>query len=388
MAPDVPDGPPPASGGPAAGRSGERRPWATVEDRAGEEAFTHRRSPGRRRPRRRLWVIAVVIAVLALAGGLAAGYARGYFSSGKVGGPVTVVIPKGASLSEIAGDLQRAGVVHHAEAFVLKADGDGYGSRLQPGTYRLRRNEPYASLVAALLKGTAPATLKVSIPEGSTLKQEAVIAAAKVPTITVAKYLKVTSVQPLPFQLQGYRPGTTLEGVLFPATYDVAPGTTATKLVNKQLAAFDSYFAGVDLAQAGKANLTAYDVVIIASMIDREVLVPAERPLVAAVIWNRLKKRMPLQIDATVLYALGVNKPVVTLQDLKVDSPYNTYKHTGLPPTPISNPGLAALKAAAAPAAVDYLYYVARNDGTGRHYFTSSYEQFLVDQAKAKANGQ
>jgi UPF0755 protein len=299
-----------------------------------------------------------------------------------------VVIPKGASLSEIAGDLQRAGVVHHAGAFVLKADGDGYGSRLQPGTYRLRRNEPYASLVAALLKGTAPATIKVAIPEGSTLKQEAAIAAAKVPTITVPKYLKVTKVRPLPFQLQGYQPGATLEGVLFPATYDVAPGTTATMLVNKQLSAFDSYFAGVDLTRAAKANLTAYDVVIIASMIDREVLVPAERPLVAAVIWNRLKKRMPLQIDATVLYALGVNKPVVTLKDLKVDSPYNTYLHRGLPPTPISNPGLAALKAAAAPAAVDYLYYVARNDGTGRHYFTSSYEQFLVDQAKAKANGQ
>jgi len=129
-------------------------------------------------------------------------------------------------------------------------------------------------------------------------------------------------------------------------------------------------------------------VVIIASMIDREAMVPAERPMVAAVIWNRLRIDMLLQIDATIQYALGKTKPVLTYDDLKIDSPYNTYKHPGLPPTPISNPGLAALQAAAAPANVDYLYYVARNDGTGRHYFSKDYAQFLVDQKKATANGQ
>ena len=96
--------------------------------------------------------------------------------------------------------------------------------------------------------------------------------------------------------------------------------------------------------------------------------------MVAAVIWNRLRNDMLLQIDATIQYALGKTKPVLTFDDLKIDSPYNTYKHPGLPPTPISNPGLAALQAAADPADVDYLYYVARNDGTGRHYFSSDYD--------------
>ena len=119
-------------------------------------------------------------------------------------------------------------------------------------------------------------------------------------------------------------------------------------------------------------------------MIDREALVPAERPIVAAVIWNRLRKDMLLQIDATIQYALGKTKPVLTYDDLKIDSPYNTYKHAGLPPTPISNPGLAALQAAANPSDDKYLYYVARNDGTGRHYFSTTYEQFLVDKAKAR----
>ena len=192
---------------------------------------------------------------------------------------------------------------------------------------------------------------------------------------------------PPPFKLQGYKQGTTLEGMLFPATYDVLPKkASAYGFVKTQLATFDAYFAKVDMKRAKAANLTEYDVVIIASMIDREALVPAERPVVAAVIWNRLRKDMLLQIDATIQYALGKTKPVLTYDDLKIDSPYNTYKHLGLPPTPISNPGLAALKAAANPSDDKYLYYVARNDGTGRHYFSTTYEQFLVDKAKSEAN--
>jgi UPF0755 protein len=163
---------------------------------------------------------------------------------------------------------------------------------------------------------------------------------------------------------------------------------SAYGFVKTQLETFDAYFAKVDMSRARAANLTEYDVVIIASMIDREALVAAERPIVAAVIWNRLRKDMLLQIDATIQYALGETKPVLTFDDLKIDSPYNTYKHAGLPPTPISNPGLAALKAAANPSDDKYLYYVARNDGTGRHYFSTTYEQFLVDEAKARANGQ
>jgi UPF0755 protein len=277
--------------------------------------------------------------------------------------------------------------VKHARAFEIRADADGYATRFMPGTYTFRTNEPYEALVAKLLEGTKADTVRVSIPEGTTLRQAAAIVSDAVKTIPEHAYIKVARDDPPPFKLQGYKKGSTLEGMLFPATYDVLPKkASAYGFVKTQLSTFDTYFGKVDMKRAKAANLTEYDVVIIASMIDREAQAPSERPVVAAVIWNRLRKDMLLQIDATIQYALGKTKPVLTYDDLKIDSPYNTYKHLGLPPTPISNPGLAALKAAANPSDDKYLYYVARNDGTGRHYFSTTYEQFLVDKAKSEAN--
>ena len=301
---------------------------------------------------------------------------------------MTVVVEEGSSLQGIADQLEEKGVVKHARAFVIRADADGYATRFMPGTYSFRVNEPYDALVAKLLKGVKPPTIKVSIPEGSTLRQAAEIVSGEVEGISRDEYIVAAREDPPPFRLEGYKKGTTLEGMLFPATYEILPKEArARSFVKDQLRTFDAYFAKVDLSRARAANLTEYDVVIIASMIDREALVPAERPVVAAVIWNRLRIDMLLQIDATIQYALGETKPVLTFDDLEIDSPYNTYKYAGLPPTPISNPGLAALKAAADPSADNYLYYVARNDGTGRHYFSTTYDQFLADKAKAAANG-
>jgi len=355
--------------------------WAPAEPSYGGD----RPRPGRRRRRAAGYLL---VAVLAFVLGAGTGYARGYFATGEVGGTVEVVVPAGASLSAIAAELEEKGVVKHARAFVIKAEGDGYATRFKPGTYTLHRNEPYDKLVALLSKGVNAPTVKVSIPEGTTLKQASARVAAAVPAISAADYVDVARDEPPPFRLQGYKPGTTLEGMLFPATYEVLPKSTAAEFVDDQLAAFDDNFSKVDLARARKANLTAYDVVVIASMIEKESQSAGERRKVAAVIWNRLRQDMLLQIDATIQYALGKTKPVLTFDDLEVDSPYNTYKHAGLPPTPISNPGLAALKAAADPEDVPYLYYVARNDGSGRHYFSATYEQFLKDQAKARANGE
>lgn len=394
-------GPPPGARPDAGSQPGSgaplrpRRNWAQVESGySGDELeLSHRRSDrysrsssGRPRKRRRRVAGYIVVAVLALILGLAAGYARAYFSTGPEGRQVTVVIPAGATLSDIGTDLAAKGVVSHARSFVLRAQQDGYSTSFKPGIYTLHVNQPYASLVALLVKGARPLTIKVAIPEGSTLKQASNLVAARVPAITRDAYVKVARDDPPPFRLGGYKEGTTLEGMLFPATYDVAPKASAHTFVEQQLTAFKVNFARVDMTRARKANLTQYDVVIIASMIDREVRLPPERALVAAVIWNRLRAHMLLQIDATIQYALGKTKPVLTYQDLKIDSPYNTYKHAGLPPTPISDPGLAALQAAANPADAKYLYYVARNDGTGGHYFSSDYAQFLVDKAKAQAN--
>ena len=361
------------------------QPSAQAGDLGIERRRAERHGGGRRRRGRLLGYL--LVAVLALVVGTSVGYARAYFSDGKVGGTVTVVVKEGSSLRAIAQQLEEAGVVPHARAFEIRADTDGYATRFMPGTYTFRVNEPYESLVAKLLKGPKADSVKVSIPEGTTLRQAAAIVSSDVHAIPEKAYIHVARDAPPPFKLQGYKSGTTLEGMLFPATYDVLPKkASAYGFVKTQLQTFDAYFAKVDMRRARVANLTDYDVVIIASMIDREAQVPAERPIVAAVIWNRLRKHMLLQIDATIQYALGKTKPVLTYNDLKIDSPYNTYRHFGLPPTPISNPGLAALTAAANPSDDKYLYYVARNDGTGRHFFSASYEQFLVDKAKSEAN--
>jgi UPF0755 protein len=343
------------------------------------------------RRRRRLGVFFLVLIVLA-AGAAAAfgGWALwrfasvGYvFTAPQKGEVVSVTIPEGATLGQIADILAANKVVPRAGAFEQRAERDGYARKLQPGTFRLRRYDDYAVIVATLSKEGAVPTTTVTIPEGFTAVQAGHLAASRVAGFSAATYIDVTMRHPLPVQFDGKPKGTSLEGLLFPATYDFPPLETARDLVEAQLASFDKAFAEVDLTRAKAAHLTAYDVVIIASMIEREVRVPAERPLVAAVIWNRLRRGMALQIDAAVSYGLGKIGKEPTLDDLKRDTPYNTYLHTGLPPTPICSPGLASLQAAAQPAKVDYLYYVARNDGSGRHYFSSTYEQFLKDKAKA-----
>jgi len=167
-----------------------------------------------------------------------------------------------------------------------------------------------------------------------------------------------------------------LEGFLFPATYDFTEDTTTNELVGDQLEAFDRNWAQIDLKYADSKNLTPYDVLIIASMIEKEVQVPKERPLVAAVIYNRLHVNMPLGIDATIRYGLNVPPTQAILQSqLDTPSPYNTRCCPGLPPTPIANPGLASMQAAAHPAKVDYLFFVRKADCKS-HFFTASQQEF------------
>jgi peptidoglycan lytic transglycosylase G len=172
------------------------------------------------------------------------------------------------------------------------------------------------------------------------------------------------------------------EGFLFPDTYDFDRKSTSAQLVQNQLGEFTSKWGRLDLSYAESKNLTPYDVLTIASMIEGEAQVPSERPLVAAVIYNRLHAHMPLGIDATLRYGLHVPPTQsLTQSDLANPTPYNTRLHLGLPPTPINNPGMAALEAAAHPAHVDYLYFVRKPDHR-HHYFTSNYQDFLRHEAE------
>jgi UPF0755 protein len=182
--------------------------------------------------------------------------------------------------------------------------------------------------------------------------------------------------------IPGFGREKSLEGFLFPDTYDFDRTSTSAQLVGDQLQEFEANWRTVNLSYARSKNLTPYDVLIIASMVEGEAMVPSERPLIAAVIYNRLRDHMPLQIDATTRYGLHI-PPTKSLTDseLNSDNPYNTRNKPGLTPTPINNPGLASLEAAAHPANVDYLYFVRKPDHR-HHYFTSNYQDFVQHEAE------
>lgn len=225
-----------------------------------------------------------------------------------------------------------------------------------------------------------PALVPVTFPEGFRFSEMAAALAEKT-TLSADRYAKLAAPSARGAKLAGRSKPTSLEGFLFPATYSIGTETTEQYLIDRQIQSFNRVMAGIDLKAARKRNLTRYDVVIIASMVEREVRVPQERALVAGVMYNRLRLRMRLDIDATIQYALGDWRQI-TGRDLQLDSPYNTRKFPGLPPGPICNPGKASLQAAARPKASDYLYYVARADGSGRHIFAKTYDEFLRIQAQ------
>jgi UPF0755 protein len=232
------------------------------------------------------------------------------------------------------------------------------------------------------------ARLRIIFPEGFTVAEMADrvaavrdIAIAKrgvTPALTKAGYLRAVEAAKAPARFRKDMKRDSLEGFLFPALYEFTQKTTARDLVADQLRAFRQRFRGVDLSYARSKNLTPYDLLIVASMIEKETAVPRERRLVSAVIYNRLRNRMPLGIDATIRYGLDIpGTESLTKEALRSRSPYNTRLRAGLPPTPIANPGLASIRAAANPArGVDYLYYV-RKPSSKAHYFTSSESDFL-----------
>jgi UPF0755 protein len=230
---------------------------------------------------------------------------------------------------------------------------------------------------------------RVIFPEGFTRVDMAarVQAVAKIAADKRHKHVKISKSGYLHWTRPRVVPGfgkkkRALEGFLFPATYDFLAGTTSKELVDKQLEAFRENWQKVDLGYARKKNLTPYDVLIIASLVEKETLAPDERPLVAAVIYNRLHERMNLGIDATTRYGLHVpGTQALRQSQLESDNPYNTRNPNivGLTPTPIANPGLASIQAAAHPAKVNYLYFVRKPDKV-HHYFTRDYQDFVNHQ--------
>jgi uncharacterized YceG family protein len=333
-----------------------------------------RGSPGRYRRRRAVALVTLVLI------GLAAWFAWELWEpfAGSGSGSVTVSIAHGAGSSQIAGELAADHVVASSFFFKLRIALDGDGSKFHPGVYTLRRDMSYSGALALLTK--PPKQVSVVIPEGYTRAQ--IAGRAKADGLT-GDYLAAS--QPsAALRPQTYGALTsvhTLEGFLFPATYfDFQHGSVKT-LVAQQLQAFKENFDHLSFAHAQADHLTRYDVLIIASMIEREAEVPSDRALVAAVIYNRLHDGMPLGIDATLRYYLDDYSKPLTDSQLALNTPYNTRIHSGLPPTPISNPGVASMVAAAAPASVSYLYYVDKPNTCGKLAFATTYSEFQTEVA-------
>jgi peptidoglycan lytic transglycosylase G len=304
------------------------------------------------------------------------------------GARVQVTIPQGSSAREIGDQLADAGVVESGLLFSVRATLSGKREKLLSGRHTLNKDMTYGKAIAALSEpdvSAKAATISVTIPEGLSRREIALIskrAGLKGDYLDASKRFK-GALNPFRY---GAPAGTrSLEGFLFPATYELRRGAPARDLVDRQLAAFRQKFAGVDLTRARSKQLTAYDVLIIASMVEREAQQARERPLIAAVIYNRLKDGIPLGIDATTRYVLNKPSGALTRSELQIDSPYNTRKRAGLPPTPIGNPGLASIRAAAAPANVRYRYFVVKPGTCVEHAFSNSYSQFQQDSARYNA---
>lgn len=324
--------------------------------------------------------ILLVILVLVAAGASVAWYFL-YQPDAEVtaGKPVVVVIKSGASTAAIAQTLSDAGVIENAMMFRLQsrlAEADG---TLRAGEYELSTGMPYDLVLAKLAEGPTIVYFEVPIPEGFTARQIAARFAARAQVSEDELLALMTTgadefVAEHPYLEGAY--GGSLEGYLFPATYTVKEGTTAREIVKMLLTKFDDVVADIDLSYAKAHNLDLPDVVTIASILERESKLPKEFPLVSSVIYNRLAKPMRLQLCATVLYKMPEGTTKVTDADTKRESPYNTYVHDGLPVGPISNPGLAALTAAAAPAETKYYYYVLTGKD-GSQTFAATYDDFL-----------
>ena len=300
--------------------------------------------------------------------------------------PVQIEIKPGSGTPAIARKLQATGVIGSAQVFRFGTRLFGADSKLRPGVYDLTTGMSVAAVLDVLKAGPQVAYVTVTIPEGYVIDQIAdrLEKQAGIPRdefIRLAKTGAKEFEKGHPYATGAY--GGSLEGYLFPKTYRIREGSSAREVIEMMLDQFDREITQVDVMRATNRGLGLSKVVTLASMIERESRLDNERPLIASVIYNRLKTDSLLKIDATIQYVLGGNRLRLTNADTRVESPYNTYLHKGLPPGPICNPGLKSLQAAAAPPDTQLLYYVLTGRD-GSHTFTTNLEEFLAAKKKSK----
>ncbi len=326
---------------------------------------------------KRAFIIWVAAAVVALAGfGVYKYYRAQVERTPDASVTRTVVVPPGYTTAEIAAALAEEGLIADRRAFVWYCRLNGLDGKLQAGEYVLTSDDGIPALAATLAAGRIHVT-RFTVPEGYDKRKTArVVAAAGI--CTAEGFLEACGRG----DPKGRVPSRDLEGYLFGDTYEMSAEAEAADVVAVMLERFFEVMGPEELARAEEMGRPLAEVVTLASIVEREALLDEERPLVASVFYNRLARGMRLESCATVIYALGGDVERLTVQDLKVDSPYNTYIHAGLPPGPICSPGRASLTAALYPADTDYVFFVSNGDGS--HTFSRTFRGHLNARAQKK----
>jgi UPF0755 protein len=294
---------------------------------------------------------------------------------------VDFTVRRGANASQIAADLQSAGLIKSALAFKFVLFEEGIENSMQTGTYKVSAALSPRDL-ATLFQKAPGDQVALRIIEGWRLTEVAAAVNKAFPSIKVADFVAAAVVGTRNnFVLSGLDPKTSLEGFLFPDTYFLRPDATTDQIIGILLDNFETRAGPVLRTAAAARSVAIYDMVKLASIVEREARDRKESPTIAGVYQHRLDIGMKLDADPTIQYAKGTWDEL-SLDDLKLDSPYNTYVTAGLPPSPIANPGLAALQAAAQPEKTDFLYFVAKGDGTGDHAFARTLEEQEANRVK------
>ena len=350
----------------------------------------------RHRPRRRpLGCLAVLIALVVLVGGGYAAYSVGLSAlkdklspppdySGTGTGRAVVEVKRGDTSADIADTLVRKNVVKSRDAFTHAARNDARSVGIQVGFYRMRKQMSAKAALALLVDPQNRIRNVVTIPEGLRVDQIAELLARRT-DFSKARYNRVLK-HPDRLGLPSYAHADP-EGFLFPATYEVAPGATPQSLLEAMVKRYDAAATGMHLTRRAQAlGRSPHDVMTVASLVQAEGRRAQDFPKIARVLYNRLNKKKPLQLDTTIVYIFkSEGKLTTTNEQRRSRSPYNTYRHTGLPPTPIDSPGATAIKAALSPADGSWLYFVTTNPRTGAMSFADTYAQHLKNVQKFRA---
>ena len=280
---------------------------------------------------------------------------------------VEVLIPKGSSPKKISEILKESEIIYSKTFFIATVKALGYSKHLQAGLYDFNTKDNIFTILNKLKNGQSK-TIKITIPEGWTIKQIANI-------LNENKICSDTEFIKLALEKK-------LEGYLFPNTYFLTPDMKPEAVTEIMTNEFNKFWINDFDLRAEQMNMSKKDIIILASVVEREAVSNEERPIIAGIFLNRLAKNMKLESCATVLYAMGINKERLTFKDLDYPSPYNTYRHYGLPPAPICNPGAKAIKAVLYPVMTNNLYFVSKGNGT--HYFSSNFNDHVQNKIISK----